>query len=151
MVFTTIYKLHWWTILFDSKVLFLWIMLLWTVLCKSMSSFLIYILIGEVTVLYDSFICNFLKFCQPVFQCTCTIFLSFQKYMKVPISSNPCPHLLLSIFFFSFFSAAPVIYGSSWGYGWIWAAAASLHHSHSNAKSEPHLWPTLKLVVTPDH
>ena len=103
MVFTTIYKLHWWTILFDSKVLFLWIMLLWTFMCKSMSSFLIYILIGEVTVLYDSFICNFLKFCQPVFQCTCTIFLSFQKYMKVPISSNPCPHLLLSIFFFPFF------------------------------------------------
>ena len=44
--------------------------------------------------------------------------------------------------FFSFlFRAAPVAYGSSQARGQIRAAAAGLHHRHSNAGSEPHLWP----------
>ena len=43
--------------------------------------------------------------------------------------------LSLSLFFFFslLFSAAPVAYGSSQAGDWIGAAAASLHHSHSNA------------------
>ena len=40
------------------------------------------------------------------------------------------------------FRAAPVAYGSSWARGQIGAAAASLHHSHSNTRSEPCLQPT---------
>ena len=57
----------------------------------------------------------------------------------------------LSFFFhFFLFRAAPAANGSSWAKGWIGAAAASLHHSHSNARSELHLWPTLQLAATPD-
>ena len=33
-------------------------------------------------------------------------------------------------FLFSFFTATPAAYGSSWVRGWIGVAAASLHHSH---------------------
>ena len=42
--------------------------------------------------------------------------------------------------FFCLFRAAPTTYWSSQARGWIWAAAARLHHSHSNTGSEPHLW-----------
>ena len=51
----------------------------------------------------------------------------------------------LSFFFFfvfcllSFFRAAPVAYGCFQARGPIGAAAASLHHSHSNSGSELHL------------
>ena len=34
--------------------------------------------------------------------------------------------------------------------GQIRAAAAGLHHSHSNAGSEPYLQPTPQLMATPD-
>ena len=37
------------------------------------------------------------------------------------------------------FRATPSAYGSSQVRGQIGAAAAGLHHSHSNAESEPHL------------
>ena len=43
------------------------------------------------------------------------------------------------IFFFAFFSPAPVSYGGSLARVWIRAVAASLRHSHSNTGSEPHL------------
>ena len=39
--------------------------------------------------------------------------------------------------FFSFFRAAPTIYGSSQARDPIRAAATKLHHGHSNARSEP--------------
>ena len=39
--------------------------------------------------------------------------------------------------------AIPAAYGSSQARGPIGAAAASLCHSHSNAESEPRLWPNL--------
>ena len=41
-------------------------------------------------------------------------------------------------------------YGGSQARGRIGARAASLHHSHSNARSEPRLWPTPQLTETPD-
>ena len=41
-------------------------------------------------------------------------------------------------------------YGSSQARVWIGASAASLHHSYSNAASEPHLRPTPQLMVMPD-
>ena len=34
--------------------------------------------------------------------------------------------------------------------GQIEAAAASLHQSHSNTRSKPHLQPTPRLMATPD-
>ena len=42
-------------------------------------------------------------------------------------------------FFFLLFRAEPVAYGGSQARGLIGATAASLCHSHSNARSEPHL------------
>ena len=46
--------------------------------------------------------------------------------------------------------AAPAAYGGSQARGPIGAVAAGLHHSHSNAESEPHLQPTPQLMATPD-
>ena len=40
-----------------------------------------------------------------------------------------------------FFRAIPVVYGSYQAGGQIGASAASLHHSHSNARSEQDLQP----------
>ena len=39
--------------------------------------------------------------------------------------------------------AVPVAHGGSQDRGQIGATAAGLHHSHSNARSKPHLRPTL--------
>ena len=47
--------------------------------------------------------------------------------------------------------AVPMAYGSSQAQGWITAAPAGLHHSHSNMGSEPHLWPISQIMETPDH
>ena len=61
--------------------------------------------------------------------------------------------LKLSLCFFSFLfppMAAPVAHGSSQAKSWLWAAAAGLHHSHSNAGSSLHVRPTLQLVAMPD-
>ena len=41
-------------------------------------------------------------------------------------------------------------YGGSQAKGQIGAVAAGLHHSHSNAASEPCLRPTTQLTATPD-
>ena len=41
-------------------------------------------------------------------------------------------------------------YGDAQARGLIGAAAASLHHSHNNAGSEPCLCPTPQLTATPD-
>ena len=49
-----------------------------------------------------------------------------------------------------YFFFSPVAYGSSWARGWIGAAAASLHHHHSNAGSKLHMWPLPQPMVMPD-
>ena len=51
-------------------------------------------------------------------------------------------------FFFGLFRAAPTAYRSSQARGQIRAVVAS--HSHSHAKSEPHLQPTPQLTATQD-
>ena len=51
------------------------------------------------------------------------------------------------IYFFCLFRAACVAYGSSQARGLTGAAAAGLHHSHSNTESKPSLWPTPQLVA----
>ena len=48
------------------------------------------------------------------------------------------------------FRATLEAYGSSQARARIRAVAAGLHHSHSNAVSEPHLQPTLQLTAMPD-
>ena len=47
---------------------------------------------------------------------------------------------------FCLFRAAPVAYVSSQARGRIRAAAGDLYHSHSKARFQPHLWPTLPLT-----
>ena len=42
-------------------------------------------------------------------------------------------------FFFGLFRVAPMAYGGSQARGSIGAIGTGLHHSHSNARSEPHL------------
>ena len=61
-------------------------------------------------------------------------------------------NFFLSFFFLTFFflMAAPAAYGSSQARGGIGAAAASLHHSHSNARSEPNLRRMLQLAAMLD-
>ena len=54
------------------------------------------------------------------------------------------------IFIFLFFRAPPLAYGGSQARGGIGTVAASLCHSHSNAKSEPHLSPTPQLMAMLD-
>ena len=60
-----------------------------------------------------------------------------------------CEVCLLSLLFF-FGGASPAAHGSSQARSPLGAAAAGLHHSHSNAGSEPHLGPTPQLVALPD-
>ena len=58
------------------------------------------------------------------------------------------PYLILFIYlvfiylFFGLFRPVSTAYGGSQARSWIGAVASGLHHSHSNARSEPHLWPT---------
>ena len=52
--------------------------------------------------------------------------------------------------FFFLFMATPVAYGRSLARGQIRTAAASLHHSHSNARSEQHLRPMPQLAARLD-
>ena len=53
-------------------------------------------------------------------------------------------------FVFSLFRAASAAYGGSQARGLIGAVATSLHHSHSNVRSKPRLWPTPQLTAMLD-
>ena len=55
----------------------------------------------------------------------------------------------LIFFSFFYFKAAPAAHGGSQARGLIGVVAAGLHHSQSNARSEPHLQPTPQLMATP--
>ena len=52
--------------------------------------------------------------------------------------------------FLFFFRAAPVVYRGSQARGQIRVTVAGLHHSHSNAGSEPRLQPTPQLRAAPN-
>ena len=56
--------------------------------------------------------------------------------------------LFVCFVLFLLFRATPTAYGSSQARGLI--GAAGLHHSHSNARSEPCLQPTPQLMAMPD-
>ena len=56
----------------------------------------------------------------------------------------------LSVCLCRLFRAAPAAYGSSQARGWIGTPAASLHHSHSNARLELNLPSTPQLMAVPD-
>ena len=67
-------------------------------------------------------------------------------YWKVVMWEFVIVHFLVFFFFF-IFMAAPAAYGSSQARGQIGAAAASLHHSHSNARTQPCLRPIPQLMA----
>ena len=69
-------------------------------------------------------------------------FEAFFLGLQVPIFLLSSHDSLFNFFFFCLFRAAPPAYGSSQARGGIRDAAASLHHSHRDARSEPHLRPT---------
>ena len=72
--------------------------------------------------------------------CGVRLFLGFERFF-----------LFLKLFlFFLSFRAPPLAYGGSQARGGIGTVAASLCHSHSNAKSEPHLSPTPQLMAMLD-
>ena len=59
-------------------------------------------------------------------------------------------HNFFFFFFLGLFRVTPAAYGGSPATGQNGAAATGLHHSHSNARSEPSVPPTPQLMVTPD-
>ena len=73
------------------------------------------------------------------------LFLCFLLYIHIHTHTYTHTHI-----HFFLFRAAPAACGSSQARGQIWAAAASLHHSHSNTGSEPHLRPIPQLVAMPN-
>ena len=89
---------------------------------------------------------------KPQQDCWIQIFypLLTQRYRCVRAKNKT--HLLLKIcffvcllVFFVFSRAAPTVCGGFQVRGLIEAVAAGLHHCHSNARSELHLWPTPQL------
>ena len=71
-----------------------------------------------------------------------------QKLFSVLIFLNFLLFLLINLFLL--FKAAPAADGCSQARGPIGATTAGLHHSHSNARCEPHLRPTPQLMATLD-
>ena len=68
------------------------------------------------------------------------------------LSLSELQFLFFFLFFFLLFlCAAPTACGGSQARGRIGAVVTGLHHSHSNAGSEPRLQPTPQLMATPDH
>ena len=63
---------------------------------------------------------------------------------------SPSRRLRKSDFPFFLFRAAPTVYGGSQAKGQIRVVAAGQHHSHSNARSEPHLRSAPQLTATLD-
>ena len=59
-------------------------------------------------------------------------------------------YFFIFIFYFLLYRAASTAYGGSQARGLIGAIAASLRHSHSNARSQPRLQPTPQLKAMPD-
>ena len=90
---------------------------------------------------------------------TLMFFLCYLLHLEQTAPSSPLFmvwNVFLNIFFFLFFffsllfRAALTAYGGSQARSPIAATAASLHHSHSNVRSQSHLQPTPQLMATLD-
>ena len=84
-----------------------------------------------------------------------TIIKLFQTNNKEEILKATRENWILAIgdtdsYLFIYFMAAFAAHGSSWARGQIRAAAAGLHHSHNNIRSEEYLWTTPQFMATPD-
>ena len=105
---------------------------------------------------WDEIICPHLNRDHPVFHYSSQLIL---LTLWKPLEEKHISHFSLELsfkkifflFLFLLFRAVPVAYGSSQARGRFGAAAASLHHSHNNVRSEPHLWPIPWLTATLNH
>ena len=94
----------------------------------------------------------------PAWSCVCStdsILVQLSAWtpcLAIPVAScSYAPHpIYLFILFILLFRAKHAAYGVFWARDLIGAAAAGLYHSHSNARSKTHLWPTPQLMATPD-
>ena len=75
-----------------------------------------------------------------------------KKYTKkiILLPSDLDFFFFLFLVFLPFLGPSPTAYGGSQARGLIRAVAASLHHSHSNTGSKPHLQPTPQLTAMLD-
>ena len=80
----------------------------------------------------------------------CAVELSWLKLCWEFLLLHSSKILAYNFLFYCLFRAAPAAYGSSQARGQIGAVAIDLRHSHSNARSEPHLQPTWKLTAMLD-
>ena len=70
--------------------------------------------------------------------------------ISVDVSFSLSYSPLFFFFFFCFLGPHSMAYESSQATGQIRAGAAGLHHSHSNSRSKPCLWPMPQLTAMPD-
>ena len=77
----------------------------------------------------------------------CTAFALLDMVIE---PSQLCGRASFVFSFFGLFRVVPMACGGSQASGQIRAVATGLHHSHSNAGSEPHLRPTPQLMAMPD-
>ena len=87
------------------------------------------------------------------FPISASAFLRKQNETQKGLNTSKPPayfQKLLFLIFILLFRAALGAYGGSQARGRIGAAAASLHQSHSNARSELRLRPPPQLTATPD-
>ena len=78
---------------------------------------------------------------------SCKVGIIISVGQRAPVPRLFLTYIILAIFFFCYFRAAPTAYGDFQARGQIEAVAASLHHSHSNMGSELHLQPIPQLTA----
>ena len=100
--------------------------------------------------------------CHPFWMFSLSLSPSPELYFQYFLPQNSVSNIwgfitfkaLIDIFthyLFTYFNLGPHLWhmeDPTWGQ--IGTSAASLHHSHSNARMEPYLWPTPQLMATPD-
>ena len=84
------------------------------------------------------------------FLCTTLIFYRYFHSSTYYIENIKTDIKYIFFCLFAFSTAAPTTYGGFQAKGPVGAVATSIHQSHSNAESKPHLQPTPQLMATPD-
>ena len=76
--------------------------------------------------------------------------MKYDNFQKFSLEAPLVFCLFVNVLFCLLFRVKPVAYVISQARGPNRTVATSLHHSHSNARSEPHLSPTLQLAAMSD-